>query len=85
MAAIARKRRGIPHASIPRFEERILKFEDKIELNASDHTLIQCMVERLENMDADFKQHHMGLIETIEDEEKLAEEQLVLDDHDDKI
>ena len=85
MAALARKRRGIARASITRFEECIVKFEDKIELKASDHTSIQCMVKRLENMDADFKQHHMALIETIGKEDKLAEEQSVLDDHDDKM
>ena len=42
------------------------------------------MVKRLESLDADFKQHHMALIETIEEEEKLTEEQSLLDDHDDR-
>ena len=85
MATFGKKRRGIARTSITRFEERILKFEEKAELKATDQASVQCMVKRLEDLDADFKQHHMALIETIEDEEKLTEEQAILDVHDDKI
>ena len=85
MDALARKRRGTARASITRLEERILKFEEKVELKAIDQASVQRMIKRPEGLDSDFKQHHMLLIETIEEEEKLREEQAILDEHDHKV
>ncbi len=43
------------------------------------------MLQRLESLDADFKKHHLALVDMIDDEEALAEEQETLDGHDDEI
>ena len=43
------------------------------------------LIQRLITMEAEFKQHHQVVINaTEEDEENLHEEQVILDDHDDK-
>ena len=43
------------------------------------------MVTRLDSLDTDFKLHHMVLIETIKEKDKLMEEQSLLDNHDDRM
>ena len=53
-------------------------------MDTRDHA--RCMLDKLENVDNDFKQYHYTLIELIDnDEETLEEEQENLDKHDDKI
>ena len=65
VAAVARKRRDIVHASLMKFEDRIMKFEKK-ELDVSDCLLIQCLIGRLEAMETEFKQHHLAMIDVTE-------------------
>ena len=57
MAAVARKRRGIVHASLTKFEDCIVKFEEK-ELEVNDRPLIQHLIGKFEAMEAESKQHH---------------------------
>ena len=52
-------------------------------MDTRDHT--QHMLDKLENLDSDFKQYHYALIELIDDEEILEKEQENLDKHDNKI
>jgi len=40
------------------------------------------MLKSLENVDSDFKTHHLALIDLLEEEEDLEREQQVLDEHD---
>jgi len=43
------------------------------------------MSQRLDTLDSEFKCHHYGLIDLIEDEEGIIREQDILDEHDDNI
>ena len=68
------EKKGIVHASLTKFEDHIIKFEEK-ESEVNDCPLMQHLIGRLEAMDAEFKQHHQAVIDAIEeDEEKLLAE-----------
>ena len=69
MAAVVRKRRCIIRASLAKFEDHIVKFEEK-ELEVSDCPLIQRLIGRLEAMEADFK-YHQAVIDATEEDERM--------------
>ena len=72
------------HSSITLTKTRLRDLEAKTtRMDTRDHA--QHMLEKLENLDSDFKQYHYALIELIDDEETLEEEQENLDKHDNKI
>lgn len=79
-----RKRRGVVKASITRLSRSLRDLEGRAgEANTLD--LAQRMVSRLENLDSEFKTHHLELIDLLEDETELAHEQEILDDHDEEM
>ena len=46
--------------------------------------MIQRLLEKLEEQDAEFKKYHYAIVELWEEEDDLEEEQAKLDDHDDR-
>ena len=85
-AALARRRRGITRASITRLEEWIVKIEEKDKVKDSDLPSVRRLIKRLETLDAEFKEYHFLFVEGMDEEEgRLDDEQIVLDEHDDKI
>ena len=51
-----------------------------------DQFAVLRLVERLEILDADFEDHNLALVDKLEDSErKLEDEQIVLDEHNDKV
>lgn len=53
--------------------------------NPNSLTLAQQMLKRLEDLDGDFRTHHLALIDLVEDEDTLEAEQVILDTHDDDL
>lgn len=43
------------------------------------------MATRLEDLDAEFKLHHLALVDLIENDDELEREQRVLDEHEDLV
>ena len=82
----ARRRRGTCTicASITKFEARILRWKAKADLTDNDHCAIQRGVETLKEYDTDFKTNHFAVVE-LADEEKLDAEQVILDNHTDRV
>ena len=84
MPRIAGKRRGISRASITRLTTKLKDLESKVD-QPGTFDLAQRMKQRLETLDSEFKTHHYGLVEHIDEEEALKREQEALDDRDDEI
>ena len=60
--------------------------EEKEKFKESDHLAVRHLIKRLIILDMDFRKHHLAIVETIEeDEEKLEEEQALLDEHNDRV
>ena len=79
-----RRRRGIPRASITKLAGRVNEIEDNLgDPDAVDTA--QRYKERLIALDAEFKTHHYSIVDAIVDETVLAEEQDILDEHDDTV
>ena len=78
-----RKRRGVLRGSVTRIDTRIQELEDN---GAQPDTFAraQQLITKLEALDRDFKKLHMQVVDHL-DQEELEKEQLVLDDHDDKV
>ena len=82
MAEVAklRRRRGVTRSSITQIEKRLRELEGASELPAT----VRELSSKLESLDADFKVHHLNVIDTVaEDEETLDKELEILDEHDD--
>ena len=82
--ASLRKRRGVVRASITKLSGRVKDLEAKTD-QESTLDLAQQTQQRLERLDAEFKEHHYGLIDAINGEEALRREQDTLDEHDDTL
>ncbi len=80
----ARKRRGVAKASITRLDTRVAELESKAELTAEDGLTAQHLSQRLNALGAEFKSHHLAVIDII-DEDALEGEQAILDENDDRI
>ena len=80
----ARRRRGVVRASVTRLQDCINIPKVKQDLSHTDQLAIQRLLKRLEELDAEFKKYHYAIVELMESEEDLEEEQVTLDDHDDK-
>lgn len=79
-----KKRRGVARASLTRLGTRLGELEGRTDApTALDNA--RRMLQRLESLDAEFKTHHLALVDLIEDEETLSGEQVILDTHDDEI
>ena len=81
-----RRKRGIVRTSITCIATRLRELEGKADspsmLSHAHH-----MFKRLEALNADFKTHHLAVVDTIGDDnvDSLAQEQNVLDTHDDEV
>ena len=79
-----RKRRCIPEGPITKLTGRI----NEIASATGDPDVgdtAQRYKEKLIALDAEFKTHHYNIVDVVDDEEALAEEQSILDDHDDVV
>lgn len=78
------RRRGVVHASVTGIATRLGELEGKVH-EPSTPSLAHRMSRRLEALDVDFKTHHLAMIDAMGDNDTdgLAQEQGVLDTHDD--
>ena len=82
---VGKKRcRGVVRASFTRMETRIKDLERKEAPSTADHATVQCMQEKLDGLDAEFRTYHFDIVELV-DNESLETEQAALDKHDDKV
>ncbi len=82
--ATLRRRRGVAKASITRLTTRLTELEGVTEESTtSSHA--QLLRKKLDTLDADFKLHHLAVIDAVVNDEAAAEEQLELDSHDDTV
>ncbi len=79
--ATLKRRRGTAKASITKLRTKLTELEGA-DRDASFATYAQQYLKRLETLDANFKTHHLAIMDVIEDEEQLGAEQEALDQHD---
>ena len=65
-------------------ELKVDKLEEKSELSKVDLQTVQNLIEKVQTLDDTFKEHHYVIADQAE-EEAVANEQEVLDEHEDKI
>ena len=82
--SVLRKRRGVTRASITRLCRRLGELEGAAD-QPSTLDLTQQLKKKLEELDSEFKTHHYGLIDVIDDDHTLEGEQATLDKHDEDI
>ena len=80
----ARRKRGAAKASLKRLDGRVADLEARGELTIDDRLSSQQMLQKLNSVEADFKAHHLTLVDLL-DEEAQEGEQIILDETDDKI
>ncbi len=79
-----RRQRGVVKASLTKLGTKTAELET-LEISQTVVNHSQQLIKRLVTLDADFKTHHMSLIDATEDEEQLGVEQEALDCHDDEV
>ena len=81
-----RRRRGVVRASLTRLESRVQELE-RLSDQPSTVDYAKHLAEKLETLDAEFKSHHLQLIDMIgeDDDDTLEKEQDVLDNYDDQV
>ena len=79
-----RKRRGVVRASVTRLDSRVSELERKKETSPGDLATAQRFLRKLDELDEEFKSHHLSIVDLI-GEESIDTEQGILDDHDDKV
>ena len=81
-----KQRRGVVRTSVTLLEYGLVALEAKDTLTSSDLLFPECLLKKIEALDAEFKEHHYAMINLIEDDEhRLGEEQVVMDYHEDKV
>ena len=80
-----RRRRGAVHASITKLTDRVKHLEQKADLSASEVLAARRSVEKLKELNDDFKRYHFAIVDLIEDEDEAEAEQAVLDEHDERV
>lgn len=73
------------HASITRLTTQLGELEASQSYKPSTLNLVNYTLIKLNLLNAEFKTHHYGLINVIQDEETLTKEQDILDKHDDHV
>ena len=63
----------------------IIELKCKFELTHSDRTAAQRLQQRLMDMDGEFKDYHLAVMDLLEEEEDLENVQATLDHHDDRV
>ena len=84
LTQVEKRRRGAIKASITKLTTKIAELEVK-EPGPTTLPLAQQLAKRLQSLDSDFKTCHVAIINVVEDEGPLAEEQDVLDTHDEEL
>lgn len=79
-----RRRRGVAKASITRIDTRLGTLEGEAD-RPSTRDAARQMLAKLKEHDAEFRRIHLTVIDLTDDEEALATEQAVLDEHDDLV
>ena len=79
-----KKRRGVTRASITKLSSKVTDLE-AMDPNPDNLRAAQSLASKLKTLDAEFKTHHLAIIDATDEEEALGEEQLALDNHDDTI
>ena len=82
--SIARKRRGVIRASITRLDTRLTELEGKDTLTMANESSAQNILQKLSSLDADFRSHHLAVVDLIA-EDAIEGEQVDLDRHDDRV
>ena len=77
-----RKRRGVLRASVTHLNKRVGELEGRRGEDPATFGHAQRALDKLENLDTEFKGYHFELLDLIDDEEALQAEQ---DEHDDNI
>ena len=72
-------------ASITSLENCVDAYEIKEELAHADHLAIQCLVKEIEALYTEFRQYHYSIVELQENEANIEEEQVALDDCEEKV
>ena len=80
-----RRRRGAVRASITKLADRVRDLERKADLSATEVLAARQSVERLKELNEDFKQYHFAVVDLVDDEGVEEAEQAVLDEHDDRV
>lgn len=79
-----RRRRGVTRSSITRLVNRLKELEATADQPATPGHAQQ-LLSKLNDLDSNFKELHMQIIDKVEEDETLEQEQIVLDKHDDDI
>ena len=79
-----KRRRGVAKASLTRLATRLTQLEGAVE-ESTTISHAELLRKKLETLDAEFKTHHLAVIDAIEDDETAATEQDELDRHDDNV
>ena len=79
-----RKRRGVVRASATRLKGKVRELESKTD-HPDTPSHARRILQRMETLNSEFKEHHYGVIELLESEEDLSREQTVLDEFDDDV
>ena len=72
------------HTSITRLEDCVATLKAKEKIANSDSATIQQLLKRLDTLGGKFTTHHLAVVDLVE-QETLSEEQVVPDDHNDKV
>ena len=79
-----RRKRGAIRGSITQLQTKIIELQSNPgRPDTPFHA--QRIADKIKDLDNDFKTHHLSIIELVDNEEVLAEEQTISDDHDDII
>ena len=79
-----RKRRGVAKASLTRLRKRVSDLEHDHSDGADDLDAAKQLLSKLESIDADFRTHHLSIVDLSEGDD-LDTEQRTLDTHDDDV
>ena len=79
-----KRRRGTAKASLTKLATKVTELEDA-DPDPSVASRAQQYLKRLETLDANFKTHHLAIMDAVDEEGQLEAEQEVLDQHDDDI
>ena len=81
---IHKKRRGVARASITKLSNKITELEAQTS-NPDALTIAESLVIKLKELNAEFRTHHLAIVDLTDDDEELSSEQGALDHHDDKM
>ena len=79
-----RKRRGVARASLTKLATKVTELEGTVD-NPDTLRTAQGLVPKLKSLDAEFKSHHLSIVDLTDGDEPFAEQQEALDNHDDQV